>query len=106
MIVEHYTASETFGPVFETFAADAPDVELGELPGVCAHYVIDRDGTAYRLVPTSIICRHTVGLNWTAIGIEHVGTSDAQVSATPRQRRASLRLTRALQGRFHISHGT
>ena len=22
-------------------------------------------------------CRHTVGLNWTAIGIEHVGTCDA-----------------------------
>ena len=29
------------------------------------------------------MCRHTVGLNWTAIGIEHVGTSDAQVLATP-----------------------
>ena len=25
------------------------------------------------------MCRHTVGLNWTAIGIEHVGTSDAQI---------------------------
>ena len=103
VIVEHYTASETFEPVFATFAADAPDVELGELPGVCAHYVIDRDGTVYRLVPTSLICRHTVGLNWTEIGIEHVGTSDAQVLGNARQRRASLRLTRALQGRFHIS---
>ena len=25
--------------------------------------------------PLQIMCRHTVGLNWTAIGIEHVGTS-------------------------------
>jgi beta-N-acetylhexosaminidase len=103
VIVQHYTASETFGPVYETFASDTPDVELGELPGVCAHYVIDRDGTVFRLVPTSIMCRHTVGLNWTAIGIEHVGTSDAQVLGNARQRRASLRLTRALQGRFHIA---
>jgi hypothetical protein len=103
VIVEHYTATSAFAPVFNTFASDAPDVELGELPGVCSHYVIDRDGTIYRLVPTSIICRHTVGLNWTAIGIEHVGTSDAQVLGDRLQVRASLRLTRALQGRFRIA---
>jgi hypothetical protein len=103
VIVEHYTASETFEPVYQTFARDVPDVELGELPAVCAHYVIDRDGTVYRLVPTKIMCRHTVGLNWTAIGIEHVGTSDAEVLGNRRQMRASLRLTRSLQGRFRIS---
>ena len=103
VIVEHYTATSTFAPVFNTFAADTPDVELGELPGVCAHFVIDRDGTVYRLVPASIMCRHTVGLNWTAIGIEHVGTSDGQVLANKRQLKASLRLTRALQGRHDIA---
>jgi N-acetylmuramoyl-L-alanine amidase len=105
VIVEHYTATSSFAPVFNTFAADAPDVELGELPGVCAHYVIDRDGSVYRLVPTSIMCRHTVGLNWTAIGIEHVGTSDGQVLGNGRQLRASLRLTRSLQGRYGIRTG-
>ena len=77
-------------------------MELGELPGVCAHYVIDRDGTVYGLVPTTVMCRHTVGLNWTAIGIEHVGTSDGQVLGNRRQLRASLRLTRRLQGRYRI----
>ena len=49
--------------MFNTFARNAPDLELGELPGVCSHFVIDRDGTIYRLVPTTIMCRHTVGLN-------------------------------------------
>lgn len=102
VIVEHYTASNSFSSAFNTFAAAAPDVELGELPGVCAHYVIDRDGTIHQLVPTTIMCRHTVGLNWTAIGIEHVGVSDRQVLANRRQRAASLRLTRMLQGRFGI----
>ena len=48
------------------------------------------------------MCRHTVGLNYTAIGIEHVGRSDAQVVGNPRQMAASLRLTRMLQGRFGI----
>jgi beta-N-acetylhexosaminidase len=49
------------------------------------------------------MCRHTVGLNWTAIGIEHVGTSDAQVLADPAQLRASLRLTLWLMTRYGIS---
>lgn len=103
VIVEHYTASNSFSSAFDTFAADTPDVELGELPGVCAHYLIARDGTIHQLVPTSIMCRHTVGLNWTAIGIEHVGVSDAQVLGNRRQRAASLRLTRMLQGRHRIA---
>jgi beta-N-acetylhexosaminidase len=49
------------------------------------------------------MCRHTVGLNWTAIGIEHVGTSDASILDNPRQMRASLRLTLWLMHRYDIS---
>jgi N-acetylmuramoyl-L-alanine amidase len=97
VIVEHYTASDSFESAYNTFAADTPDVELHELPGVCSHFVVDSDGTIYRLVPTSIRCRHTVGLNYTAIGIEHVGTSDGQVMGDARQLAASLRLTRWLR---------
>ncbi len=103
VIVEHYTATSTFAPVWATFAADTPDGELGELPGTCAHFVIDRDGTIYQLVPLDTMCRHTVGLNWTAIGIEHVGTSDASILDDPAQLDASLRLTLWLMSRFHIS---
>jgi N-acetylmuramoyl-L-alanine amidase len=103
VIVEHYTASTSFSSAWSTFAADTPDPELGEKPGTCAHFVIDRDGTIYQLVPLTTICRHTVGLNWTAIGIEHVGTSDAQVLGNARQLRASLRLTRWLQAKFGIT---
>jgi serine/threonine-protein kinase len=100
VIVEHYTASSTFASAYATFASNAPN--LGELPGVCAHFVVDTDGTIYRLVPPNIVCRHTVGLNWTAIGIEHVGTSDAQILANERQLNASLQLTLWLMSRFHI----
>ena len=103
VIVQHYTVTDSFAPVFDTFAPNRPDPELNELPGTCAHFVIDRDGTIYRLVPVALMCRHTVGLNWTAIGIEHVGTSDAQVMGNAAQRAASLRLTRALQGRYGIA---
>ena len=102
VIVEHYTVTSTFQQTWNTFAPDAPDAELEELPGTCAHYVIDKDGTIYQLVPRSIMCRHTVGLNYTAIGIEHVGRSDAQVLGNRRQMAASLRLTRWLRCRYSI----
>jgi N-acetylmuramoyl-L-alanine amidase len=103
VIVEHYTANESFSATWNTFAADTPDPELGQLPGACAHFVVDRDGTIYQLVPLDVMCRHTVGLNYAAIGIEHVGTSDAEILRDAAQLRASLLLTRWLMARFHIS---
>jgi N-acetylmuramoyl-L-alanine amidase len=102
VVVEHVTVTDTFSAVYNTFAADTPDVELHELPGVCSHFVVDRDGTIYQLVPLGIMCRHTVGLNYTAIGIEHVGRTDAQVLGNKRQLRASLALTRWLRCRYGI----
>jgi N-acetylmuramoyl-L-alanine amidase len=103
VIVEHYTVTSTFSQAFNTFAPDVPDSELHELPGTCAHFVVDRDGTIYQLVKLSIMCRHTVGLNWTAIGIEHVGFSDGQILHDRRQLAASLKLTRWLRCRYGIA---
>jgi N-acetylmuramoyl-L-alanine amidase len=102
VIVIHYTESSTFSSVWNTFADDVPDVELHELPAPCAHFVVDTNGTIYQLVSLGTMCRHTVGLNWTAIGIEHVGFSDAQVINDRQQLDASLRLVRWLRCRFHI----
>jgi beta-N-acetylhexosaminidase len=102
VIVEHFTASTTYGSAFNTFAANQPDVELHELPGVCSHFIVDRDGTIHQLVRLKWMCRHTIGLNYTAIGIEHVGTSDADVMGRARELQASLRLTRWLMQRFGI----
>ncbi|HEY3543759.1 MAG TPA: peptidoglycan recognition family protein [Gaiellaceae bacterium] len=103
VIVEHYTANESFTATWNTFAADTPDPELGQLPGTCAHFIVDRDGTIYQLVPLNVMCRHTVGLNDVAIGIEHVGNSDAEVLHDAPQLRASLALTRWLMAKFHIA---
>jgi beta-N-acetylhexosaminidase len=103
VIVEHYTANESFSATWSTFASDRPDPELGQLPGTCAHFVIDRDGTIYQLVRLNVMCRHTVGLNYVAIGIEHVGMSDAEILHNGAQLRASLALTRRLMARFHIA---
>ena len=102
VIVEHMSQTSTAGAVFNTFAPDRPDVELGELPNVCSHFVVARSGRIFRLVNLRTRCRHTVGLNWTAIGIEHVGYGDGDALGDRRQLRASLRLTRWLRCRFHV----
>jgi N-acetylmuramoyl-L-alanine amidase len=103
VIVEHVTATQTFSSAWNTFARDVPDAELHQLPGTCAHFIVDRDGTIYQLVPLGVMCRHTVGLNYVAIGIEHVGLSDAQVLADRAQMRSSLALTAWLMTRFQIA---
>ncbi|MCW3002768.1 MAG: N-acetylmuramoyl-L-alanine amidase [Conexibacter sp.] len=103
VIVEHLTANTSFSATFNTFASDAPDPELHERPGTCAHFVVDQRGTIHQLVSLKWMCRHTVGLNWTAIGIEHVGTAEAGVFGNVRMLRASLKLTRWLQARYGIA---
>jgi beta-N-acetylhexosaminidase len=102
VIVEHITATPTFSSAWNTFASNARDPELHELPGTCAHFIVDRDGTIYQLVSLRWMCRHTVGLNWTAFGIEHVGMSDGSLMGDRAQLDASLALTRWLMDRYGI----
>ena len=102
VIVEHYTGGESFSEEWHEFAANRPDPELGQLPGTCAHFIVGKSGTIYQLVPLTVMCRHTVGLNYVAIGIEHVGTSDREILHDKAQMRASLALTAWLHWRFHI----
>jgi N-acetylmuramoyl-L-alanine amidase len=102
VIVEHFAEASTAAAVYNTFAPDFADPELHELPNVCAHFVVSSSGRIFQLVNLRTRCRHTVGLNWTAIGIEHTGFSDADVLGDRRQLRASLQLTHYLRCRFRI----
>jgi N-acetylmuramoyl-L-alanine amidase len=103
VIVEHYTETATAQEAFNTFAPDVPDSEFHELPNTCAHFLVEPNGRIDQLVPLTLRCRHTTGLNWTAIGIENVGFSDRQILDDSAQLRASLRLTRWLRCRYAIA---
>jgi len=107
VIVLHYTATATYASAHATFAANAP--ALGELPGVAAHFVIDENGTIYQQVPLDVRCRHAVGLDWCAIGVEFVqpaasGPTQAIADIFARQRQvdAGLRLVAWLQATYDI----
>jgi len=101
-IVQHFTVTPTAASTRALFSRDEPDVELKELPGLCAHFLIDQDGTIEQLVPVDTVCRHTVGLNDSAIGVEHVGASDPEVMGNAKQLRASLRLSAWLRCTYGI----
>jgi N-acetylmuramoyl-L-alanine amidase len=103
VIVEHIAVAPTAQSVINTFAPDHPDPELHELPNVCSHYLISENGKILELVSPRIRCRHTVGLNHVAIGIEHVGYSDGDVLNNRKRLRASLRLTAYLRCTYGIA---
>ena len=93
VIVIHYAEAGSISAIFNTFRTDQPDVEFHELPNVCSHFAVAASGAVYKFVPPTIRCRHTVGLNWTAIGVEHVGFSRPghPQPARPAQRLAAVR---------------
>jgi hypothetical protein len=102
VVVLHLSVSDSARSVYDTFAPNRPDPELGELPGVCAHFVIDPRGRIFQLVSRRLMCRHTVGLNHVSLGIEHVGRREADVFGRRRQLGASIRLVRWLRDRYRI----
>jgi hypothetical protein len=109
-IVLHFTGSDSYSSAWSTFDSNAPN--LGESPGVCAHYVVKQSGTIAELVPPRIRCRHAIGLNHRTIGIEMVQETgrgshwaDRQILERRPQIRAALRLVRWLQARYGIATG-
>jgi hypothetical protein len=109
MIVLHFTETDTAEVARNAFANDSPN--LGELPGTCAHFIVAQNRDVWQIVPTSVRCRHTIGLDDKAIGIEMVqrtqGNSshwaDQQILDRPAQIGAVLALLRFLQREYGIS---
>jgi N-acetylmuramoyl-L-alanine amidase len=102
LIVEHYAAAGSISAIFNTFRTDQADVEFHELPNVCSHFAVSASGAVYKFVPPTIRCRHVVGLNYTAIGIEHVGFSDQDILGRPAQLNGSLHFTQWLRCQYGI----
>ncbi len=78
IIVFHWTAIPTLEGSFSAFNPVMLPSFRKELKGasplnVSIHFLVDRDGTIYRLMPENLMARHVIGLNWCALGIENVG---------------------------------
>jgi N-acetylmuramoyl-L-alanine amidase len=108
VIILHWTAMHSFESAWNYFnrtRAEGARTELsaaGEV-NVSAHFLVDRDGTIYRLVPETWMARHCIGLNHLAIGIENVGNGE-KFPLTDAQVKADAALVRYLAGKFPITH--
>ena len=100
-IVLHYATAPTIDSVFNTFADLRPDSTFGERPQVCTHFVI-APGRAVQMVSLRARCRHTLGLNHVAIGIEHLGYSDGEVMRSRGMKLRSLSLVHRLRCTYGI----
>src|SRR5690606_6986009 len=69
---------------------------------VSSHFLVDRDGTIYRLLPDTVFARHVIGLNHCAIGIENVGSGKHPL--TKEQLIANEQLVRYLKEKYNIEY--
>lgn len=108
VIVLHYTGGSSWKATWRYF--DRTRLEAGRAAlrrggevNVSAHFLVDRDGTIYRLLPETTMARHCIGLNHVAIGIENVGDG-ARWPLTAAQVEANAALVRDLAQRHRITH--
>lgn len=108
MIVLHWTAIPSLGKSFSAFNQPTlPDwrPELENVSGlnVSSQFLVDQDGTIYRLMPETKMARHVIGLNHCAIGIENVGgTKEYPLSRA--QKRANVWLVKYLKAKYPIDY--
>lgn len=108
MIVLHWTAAKTFSSTFNAFNpaklpnGDRKDIAKVSSLNTSSQYLIDRDGTIYRLMPDNYLARHVIGLNYCAIGVENVGSADFPL--TDAQLKANEDLIRYLTKKYKIEY--
>jgi N-acetyl-anhydromuramyl-L-alanine amidase AmpD len=106
LIVLHWTMIKDFDVTFRIFnpsslPKNSPRRE--ELPGelnVSTHYLVNKDGTIYQLMPDNWMARHVIGLNHYAIGIENIGGVDGQDDMTEAQVKANAFLVCYLKQKY------
>jgi N-acetylmuramoyl-L-alanine amidase len=108
VIVLHYTGSGSAKGTKAYFdrllmEGDRKQLAAAGKVNVSSHFLVDRDGTIYRLQPETRFARHCIGLNHLAIGIENVGDED-RWPLTELQIAADAALVRDLAHRFPITH--
>lgn len=106
IIVLHWTAEMDFEKSFkrlqpEKLLTDRKDIAKASLLNVSSQFLVDRDGTIYRLMPENWMARHVIGLNYSSIGVENVGGKGNKVDdLTPAQRQANKDLVRYLRAKY------
>ncbi|MEA1785335.1 peptidoglycan recognition family protein [Arenibacter sp. GZD96] len=108
MIVLHWTAIPTLKGSFSAFNQPTlpnwrPELEGVSGLNVSSQFLVDQDGTIYRLMPETTMARHVIGLNHSAIGIENVGGTEER-PLTRAQKKANIWLVHYLKRKYPIDY--
>ena len=107
MIVLHWTVSPTMQQTFDIFnpskLPSRPDLASASSLNVSSQFLVDQDGTIYRLMPETTMARHVIGLNHAAIGIENVGGTD-DLPLTKAQVKSNIWLVKYLSEKYPIEY--
>lgn len=108
MIVLHWTVIPTFEESFEFFkdpilASSRGDINSAGDLNVSSQFMVDRDGTIYRLLPETTMARHVIGLNHCAIGIENIGGTE-DLPLTEAQLQSNIYLVNYLTEKYNIDY--
>jgi N-acetyl-anhydromuramyl-L-alanine amidase AmpD len=104
MIVLHFTDTDTLDEAFDLFYPSRlgdkrPELYKYSPLNVSAHFLIDRNGTIYQLMPTNRMARHIIGLDYMAIGIENIGGT-INSSLTKKQINSNVYLIKKLKNQY------
>lgn len=107
IIVLHYTAGGTVETNYKYFNRTHLESARNTLKkqstlNVSSQFIVDRDGTAYQLMEPNLFARHTIGLNYCAIGIENIGSKSQPL--TEKQVLANAQLVRYLTKKYKIEY--
>lgn len=108
MVVLHWTVIPTLEGSFRAFNNPTlpnwrPALENVSGLNVSSHFLVDRDGTIYRLMPETTMARHTIGLNHCAIGVENVG-GGKDLPLTKAQLKSNIYLVEYLASKYDIEY--
>ncbi|WP_353546865.1 N-acetylmuramoyl-L-alanine amidase [Rhinopithecimicrobium faecis] len=106
MVVVHWTAVMSLDRTFQVFdpvkLPARPELQKVSPLNVSAQFLVDRDGHIVQVLPDSVFARHTIGLNYCAIGIENIGSD--KYPLTPAQLAANTKLIHHLAAKYPIQY--
>ena len=107
IIVLHYTAGGTVETNYKYFNKTHLESARNALKkqstlNVSSQFIVDRDGTVYQLMEPNMFARHTIGLNYYAIGVENIGSKSQPL--TEKQVLANAQLVRYLTKKYKIEY--
>jgi N-acetyl-anhydromuramyl-L-alanine amidase AmpD len=107
MVILHFTDGGTIKSIQNYF--NSPTIEDSRqlnkkvsALNVGSQFLIDRDGKIYQLMPDNYLARHTIGLNYCAIGVENIGSEKNPL--TEEQVIANANLVRYLSKKYKIQY--